>query len=634
MKQLHYESSLTKCQKNPKKTWEILKELSTGQNNTAKIDKIKAGDKLITNNMDIAENFNSFFTEIGKNPSNSINPTVRTAESYLTLIENIPDLELNSVRPSNIVDIVKTMEAKSSLDSDGLSTCMIKNIINEISTPLAHIFSLSIEQGIFPKRLKSARVVPIFKSGNPELTDNYRPISLLSGLSKILEKLVAIQLVNHLDRNSLLYTHQYGFQKNKNTEHNLISAVNYIHKALNDGEYCIGLFLDLKKAFDVCSHDILLTKLKYLGVNGTPLKWFQSYLQERKQYVDINGSKSSYKSIDISVMQGSILGPILFLCYINDLCNVTDLYTLMFADDTSAFKSGKNLKNLTDHINGEINKMAIWFRANKMCVNVEKTKFIVFRTQGKKILSEDVIIKYDANEPNQPYDDNIVYNLERIHCEHADKSKRSYKLLGIHLDEYLNFNTHVNNLCNKLSKSLYCINRAKNFLNIKSLILLYYALIQSHLNYCPIIINGTSQQNKKRIQTIQKKAIRIVTKSKFNAHSEPLFNMYRILSYNNIVQLNSALFMHSVMFGYAPKAFQNTWIKNENREIGYNLRQSNELILPRPRIELFKKSPIYYLAELWNNLNVDKYQNNKLAFKRTIQNYIFNNIPVNQNDLP
>ncbi len=603
-----------------KKQWELLKEISTGVKGNSKIEKIKAGGLTITDNEKISNEFNNFFSSIGQKISNSIQPTVRTAESYLIHNNNVPDIELYPIQANQIVDIVKTMEAKSSLDSNGLSNSLLKKIIHEIGTPLAHIFSCSITTGKFPLKLKTARVIPIFKSGDPNLTDNYRPISLLSSLSKILEKVVAIQLVNHLDRNNLIYKHQYGFQKNKNTEQNLITAVNFIHNALNNGEYCIGLFLDLKKAFDVCSHEILLTKLKYLGIKNTALKWFESYLQDRTQYTDINGAKSSKKPINISVMQGSILGPILFLCYINDLYKATDLFTLMFADDTSAFKSGKNLKTLTEQMNQEINKLAVWFRANKMAVNVEKTKFIIFRTHGKKIDHNEAIIKFDANEPGQPYNNEMVYQLERIHNEHADKCKRSYKLLGINLDEYLSYNMHINTLCNKLSKSLYCINRAKNFINAKSLKLLYFALIQSHLNYCSIILSGTSTQNINRIKKIQKKAIRTITKSNYNAHTEPLFNRENILSYDNLVYLNSALFMHSIVYDYAPKAFENVWIKNDARNIDYELRQNNIFELPYPRIELFKKSPVYSLSNLWNNLDDNKYQMNRYTFKIAIRN--------------
>ena len=189
----------------------------------------------------------------------------------------------------------------------------------KISTPLAHIFNLSLDKGIFPTNLKLSRIVPVYKSGDPKICDNYRPIALVNTLSKILEKIVSLKLTNHLQINELLYKHQYGFQRGLSTEHNLMHVVNYISQSLNNGNYCIGIFLDLKKAFDVCSHEILLKKLKKFGIDGSALDWFASYLSNRKQKVDISGNLSSESIINISVLQGTTLGPILFLCYINDI---------------------------------------------------------------------------------------------------------------------------------------------------------------------------------------------------------------------------------------------------------------------------------------------------------------------------
>ncbi len=168
--------------------------------------------------------------------------------------------------------------------------------------------------------------------------------------------MVSVKLVNHLDFNKILYEHQYGFQRNKSTEHNLIHAINYIGRAFNENKYCVGVFFDLKKAFDVCSHDILLMKLERMGIRGTAREWFRSNLSNRNQFVDIDGSHSKKRKIKISILQGSILGPILFLCYINDLHFVTDLFTLMFADDTFSVKSDKDLNRLIESVNEEINK--------------------------------------------------------------------------------------------------------------------------------------------------------------------------------------------------------------------------------------------------------------------------------------
>ena len=270
--------------------------------------------------------------------------------------------------------------------ADGLSTKLLKKIAIEISKPMTHIFNLSLQNGIFPNKLKRSRTVPVFKSGDAHLCDNYRPIALLSSLSKIIEKMVSLKLIEHLETNNILYKHQYGFQKGKSTEHNLIHAMNFIGNAFNENKFCLGVFFDLKKAFDVCSHEILLMKLSKMGIRGTALKWFKSYLSDRTQFVDINGTHSSNKAIKISILQGSILGPILFLCYINDLHLATDLFTLMFADDTFGAKSDENLTNLINSVNVEINKMAIWFRANKLAVNKSKTKYIIFKTKNKQNL--------------------------------------------------------------------------------------------------------------------------------------------------------------------------------------------------------------------------------------------------------
>jgi hypothetical protein len=184
---------------------------------------------------------------------------------------------------------------------------MIKLIGPEIVVPLSHIFNLSLSTGEFPSQLKKCRVIPIFKSGDQLECDNYRPISLLSSISKILEKVVAEKLVYHLKENDLLYKHQYGFLSGKSTEQNLPQILDYVTTAFTDGMFCIGVFLDLRKAFDVCSHQILLSKLEKMGITDTALMWFKNYLSGRSQQVDINGVLSDPLNLDISVIQGSIL---------------------------------------------------------------------------------------------------------------------------------------------------------------------------------------------------------------------------------------------------------------------------------------------------------------------------------------
>jgi hypothetical protein len=546
-------------------------------------------------------------------------------EDFIPPNPNPPDLDLGPTSPATIHTTIQNFTAKTSLDIDGISMYLLKSISGSICTPLSHIFNLSIQQGIFPDKLKISRTVPIFKSGNAELCDNYRPISLLSSISKIIEKIISIQLVNHLELNKLLYEHQYGFQKGKSTEHNLTHVTNFICNALNEKNFCVGLFLDLRKAFDVCSHEILLKKLKKYGIKGKTHEWFSSYLKNRIQIVDINGNLSAPKTFNISVIQGSILGPILFLIYINDLYTSSALLSIMFADDTACLAKNKNLNLLINFVNNELTKLARWFRANRMAVNVGKTKFILFHTRGTQFETHICRIFYNDNEPNANNPD-LIHEIERYHNHHYSPEKRTYKLLGVNFDEHLSFDLHTTYLCNKLNRSLFCINRAKNFLTPKALISLYYAFIHSHLTYCPIILSCATASNIKKIQTIQKKAIRTIDKQKYNEHTAPIFKRLHILPFNKLIEFAKLKFMHSITYNYAPLSFRNTWELNSQRNTDHNLRNNDHFYVPIPRIELFKRSPMYTLPKLWNELDATKFHSNAKTFALSLRDKLLEEI--------
>jgi hypothetical protein len=556
-KKLYFTSNLKQNIKNPKKTWDLLKEALNKSNCKSRIDTLKVNNGIITDPVEMAEEFNGFFSEIGSSISNTINPTNMEPDDFIPPNPNPPNLEIGHTSPHTLLNIIKLFEPKTSLDLDGISMKMLKQIAPAICAPLSHIFNLSITHGIFPCKLKISRTVPIFKTGDTTSCDNYRPISLLPSLSKILEKLVAIQLTNHLELNGLLYEHQYGFQRNKSTEHNLTHLTNYIYNALNDNKYCIGLFLDLKKAFDVCSHSILLKKLKKYGITGITHKWFTSYLKDRKQKVDVNGAYSSTKTINISVIQGSILGPILFLIYINDLYSASTLLKLMFADDTACVASDNNIDNLVSHVNSELRGIARWFRANKMAVNVGKTKFIIFHTRGKHF-DQSIQLTYDDNEPNM-YNPDLIHPIERFHSNHPIITNRAYKILGVYLDENLTFDCHTNFILTKLNRSLYCINKVKNILPPSAFKSLYFSLIHSHLTYCSNIASCASNSNVQKIFLAQKKAIRIICNKKYREHTNPLFTTLQILPYPKLLNYSKLLFMHSVVYKYCPPSFVDVW---------------------------------------------------------------------------
>jgi hypothetical protein len=279
-----------------------------------------------------------------------------------------------------------------------------------------------------------------------------------------------------------------------------------------------------------------------MGIIGLTHKWFADYLSGRSQKVEVSGSLSDSSNLDISVIQGSTLGPLLFLCYINDFFCATTLFSVLFADDTTCLAKGKKLNELVLYVNHELQKIALWFKANKMAVNTAKTKFIIFRTHGKNINNAECTLLFNNNEPRQPENPNLISQIDRIHNEGPETS---FKLLGVLFDEYLSFNAHISHVCSKISKSLFCINKIKNFVNKNALKLLYYAMVHLHLSYCINIYSCANTTNLQKLRVKQKEAIRIICNAGYRDHTIPLFISKKILPLNEMIKFATLKFMHS-----------------------------------------------------------------------------------------
>jgi hypothetical protein len=622
-KKLYITFKLNENASNPKKTWQTLNEILGKTKNSDKIDQINIDGIPEHDEQKIADTFNGFFSRVGTEISGSVPTVEKQPEEYINYNRPIPDLQLFNTTPEHVLKTIKKFQPKNSSDIQGVSTKMIKFIGAEICIPLSHIFNLSLTTGIFPSKLKQCRVIPIFKSGNQLECDNYRPISLLSSISKVLEKIVAEKLLHHLISNDLLYQHQYGFLPKKSTEHNLFHIVNYITKALNDSSFCIGVFLDLKKAFDVCSHKILLKKLKRMGINGTTYNWFKSYLSGRSQKVDINGCLSESLDLDISVIQGSILGPILFLCYINDFWTATTLFSVLFADDTTCLAKGKILSELTTYVNTELQKIANWFRSNKMAVNTSKTKFIVFRTRGKRINPQDCELLFNGNEIGKPDDPALIYPIDRIFC---DGPTTSFKLLGILFDEYLSFEEHITSISAKIAKSLFCINRIKNFVTKSSLRTLYFSMIHSHLQYCINIYSCATPTALNKLTLIQKKAIRIISNANYRAHTAPLFTQLNILPVDMMIKYSTLKLMHSFYHNTMPTSFNETWITNRARIPERELRDADDLFIPHHKFATLKRLPLFTFPRVWNEEGASKNNPSQYRFLKNLKSSLLTSL--------
>jgi hypothetical protein len=443
---------------------------------------------------------------------------------------------------------------------------------------------LSFSTGIVPRQFKTAKVIPIYKAGDKNCVDNYRPISLLCSFSKILEKLMANRLTSYIETNSILSDFQFGFRKKHSTEHPMILFLSKITNAINNNESTIAIFCDLQKAFDTCDHKIMETKLSNIGVRGVELKWFNSYLYKRNQFVTLGAVSSSRREVSRGVPQGSILGPILFLIYINDLPCASTLFPQLFADDTTLLESGKNVNMLVKNVNREFHKIVEYFRSNKMLLHPGKTKFMIFNSPRDL----DVKIFIDNNNIGQPFNPILRTEIEGV-------SNDSIKFLGVNFDPNLSFKKHLKSITAKISRSLFIIQRAKNMLSENALLTIYYSMVHCHLNYGLNIWSCANKSNIKPLINMQKRAVRVITSSKYNAHTEPIFKKLNILPVLQLITYSRLFFIHNYLQQRLPTCFKNTWLTNQERRGGFSqvLRNQDDLYVPFSRTNTSGRLPLH-----------------------------------------
>lgn len=484
------------------KTWKKIKELISNGNCSGCQNEFIHNNNIIKDPKQIAITFNNFFATVGQKYSDAIPKLTGTSFSdYLgPRTENCMDFQKLSVQ--QVCEIVKNLKNKDSCGHDGISVKLLKHIFPIIANTITTVLNQCLQANTFPDQLKIAKIAPIFKTGEKNKFENYRPISILPAVSKVFEKAMANQLVDHLKTNNILYRSQYAYRQNHNTE---LAAAEFIDKVVNDLDNKaspLAIYIDLSKAFDTINHTILLDKLEHYGIRNGALDLFRSYLHNRRQYVAYNNSTSNMVDISIGVPQGSILGPILFTIYMNDFVNSSSTFDfILYADDTTLYTDVKKVNEQS--INVELQKIVKWLNVNKLSINAKKTKMMLFHISKK---------------PKSPQ-----VKLNGVVVEDVSH----FKFLGIMIANNLSWTAHLMYLANKLAKATFILNKLKNFLPINILKILYFSLFHCHLNY-GIIIWGHVLNDTDLISKRQKRVIRIISNSPYNAHTSAIFKHLNI----------------------------------------------------------------------------------------------------------
>ncbi len=602
-KKKYYCNLLDDQKHNLKQTWKILNDL-LGRNRKQDLpDCFDIDGKSTSDYKTIADGFNNFFTNIGPNLADKIPTTDVPFDNFLDNIASpLHSFFLTPTDPDEVIKLCGTLRSGASPGDDDIRPDIVKVVKLEIAPVLVHIFNLSIITGIVPDKLKYAKVVPIFKSGDSTSCNNYRPISILPVFSKVFERIIHKRLYNFLSHHNLLHHSQFGFRTNYSSYMAVLEAYNSIVSRLDDGNHTLGIFLDLSKAFDTINHDILLSKLHHYGVRGSALEWFKSYLTNRKQYVLFNNSKSYVSTVQCGVPQGSVLGPLLFIIFLNDIAfSSNNLSFFIYADDTNAIISHNDFKELLRIVNDELKNISIWFKANKLSLNIKKTNYIIFKNRHS----------------------NRVYNDSHIYIDGIELAKVSHtKFLGVIIDECLTWNDHTSYVTNIVSKYSGILFRLKKLISCKTLFSLYKTLVLPHLNYCNIIWGDLNNCNLNSVLVKQKRIIRLCTNSTWLAHTSPLFSQLSTLNIFDIHKSSVALFMYNFSINNLPPNFSNYFVKNTAIH-RYSTRSNN---LYRPAIfnyDLARNTIRRQGPVLWNNIpdNIKMAASPKV-FKRNYHNYL------------
>ena len=598
-KQKYYGNKLEECYGDSKKTWKVINELR-GKSNRGIKASFTINNEKITNRRTIANEFNNYFASIAsklnENYTEATESLIKSKyQDYLS--KSCPDsIYMHDCDENEISKIIA--ELKNGKSSD-IPIHVVKHTSSVTKGFLKQYFNDAMSRGIFPDELKVGRITPIYKKDDEELLENYRPVSTLPVFGKILEKLIYARLCSFLAAKGIIYENQFGFRKGHSTSHAVNYSINYVNKHIRKKQHVLGIFIDLSKAFDTLPHDKLLHKLNHYGIRGNALKLLSSYLSSRKQYVNVLEEKSDILAVMFGVPQGSVLGPLLFLLYINDLCNVSNNGKfILFADDTNIFIAANTKELVFEKANEILLNVNKYMTSNLLHINSKKSCYIHFSPHRNEPLRD---LDVDPDQLQLTINGAIIRQVTET------------KFLGVTIDSRLNWRPHIRALNMKLKSACGRIYRVINSLPTRLHKDIYHTLFESHLGYAISVWGGVCKTNVEPLFLTQKKCVRIIfgdTEAfldKFRTcarvrefgnqdlgidvfvrePSKPLFTRHNILTIQNLYKLRTLMEVYKILKFRIPISMYSLF--------SMSLRKEDLLHIPYPDTDFVYRSSI-----LWN----------------------------------
>lgn len=570
--QIQHKKYINNAQNKCIASWNVIN--GNKESKRQQIDLIEHDGVRYTDPTEIVELFNNYFIDITNQSKKRTNNDKYNPNS---IPMNLTSIYLGSCDESEILKIILSLKNSKSSGYDGISTKIVKYCALYLCKPISHIVNLSFSQGKFPEALKLSIIKPLFKKDDCTIINNFRPVAVPSTYSKIIEKAMYRRLLNFVTKHRILNQNQFGFRKNSSTTLACFKLIKDVTESLNCKVPIVSVYLDMSKAFDFVDHNILLNKLYRYGIRGVAFDWIKSYLQDRKQCteiqkIDTNNLQlctytSSPKNNNFGVPQGSILGPLLFLTYINDLPNCLDHTCIMFADDITLIVKCNNLNSFNDDINNALSKIYEWLLANNLNINYKKTNIMQFGTYR----SNDIILDINCNSNK----------IDAVQVT---------KFLGFYVDKHCDWKAHIENVCQRVDKFIYVLRKLSRTASMEVSLMAYHGYVSSILSY-GLLLWGNSVDAKK-VFIVQKKCIRAIFRAHHMDSCRPLFKSRKLLPLFclYIKQLCLLVREHPDYFKLNGEIYQRS------------TRYRDELYKPPARLDLYKRNSYIMAICVYNHL--------------------------------